>query len=360
MEGNIMKPKFLATGIGSMPFTDVQHAIDVSLTKLPEAPFWPQLPKVDLHEQMEIQYSEGMPCIVIDREKGRMYFETSGDYSEAFAQFYEAYMMAMDPEGGTGDCSAAAVSPDFSRGIYAMEKRLQSLGSQLPYGKVQTTGPCSFALTIVDENKRAIYYNEEFRDVVIKALAMKCRWQIQKFQPFAEKVICFVDEPILSGFGSSTYISVKREDVVTHLAEMIAAIHMDNGIAGIHCCGNTEWSILIDAGVDIVNFDAFGYGDTIAMYPEAVKTHLERGGMLAWGVVPTSKAIQEQTIKSMVAHFEKMMDNLASKGIDKQLIVEQAIITPSCGTGSMAPADAEKVFEMTALLSKAMREKYEL
>jgi hypothetical protein len=73
-----------------------------------------------------------------------------------------------------------------------MKKRLQSLGSKLPFGKVQTTGPCSFALTIVDENKRAIYYNEEFRDIVIKALAMKCRWQIQKFQPFAQKVICFV------------------------------------------------------------------------------------------------------------------------------------------------------------------------
>jgi hypothetical protein len=53
-----------------------------------------------------------------------------------------------------------------------------------------------------------------------------------------------------------------------------------------------------------------------------------------------------------------MMDNLASKGIDKQLIVEQAIITPSCGTGSMDPADAELVFEMTHSLSKAMREKY--
>lgn len=353
-----MKPKFLATGIGSMPFQDVEFAVDVAISKLPEAPFWPQLPKLGLNEQMEIQYSEGMPCIEIDREKGRMYFDTSGDYSEAFAEFYEAYMAAMDPDEGTGDCSAMAIGPEFSKGVYAMEKRLQSQGSKLPFVKVQTTGPCSFALTIVDENKRAIYYNEEFRDVVIKALAMKSRWQIQKFQPFAEKVICFIDEPILSGFGSSTYISVKREDVVAHIAEVIEAIHTDNAIAGVHCCGNTEWSILIDAGVDLVNFDAFEFGETIAMYPEAVKAHLERGGMLAWGVVPTSKAIREQTVESMVAHFEKMMDNLAAKGIDKQLIVEQAVITPSCGTGSMAPEDAEKVFDMVHALSKAMREKY--
>jgi hypothetical protein len=223
---------------------------------------------------------------------------------------------------------------------------------------VQTTGPCSFALTIVDENKRAIYYNEEFRDVVVKAMAMKYRWQIRKFQPFAEQVICFIDEPILSGFGSSTYVSVKREHVVVHLADVIEAVHMDKGIAGIHCCGNTEWSILIDAGVDMVNFDAFDYGETIAMYADSVKEHLDRGGLLAWGVVPTSTVIRDQTVESLVEHFESMMDNLASRGIDKEQIVEQAVITPSCGTGSMDPADAERVFELTNALSATMKCRY--
>jgi hypothetical protein len=352
------KPKFLATGIGSMPFTDPQHAVSITMTKLKEAPFWPQLPKTNLNEQMEIQYSEGIPCIVIDREKSRMYFDTSGDYSEPFTEFYENYITAMDPDEGDGNCSAMSLSPEFASGLYTLETRLQHQSKKIPFIKVQTTGPCSFALTIVDENKRAIYYNEEFRDVIIKALAMKCRWQIQKFQRYAERVICFVDEPILSAFGSSTYVSVTRDDVVSHLTEMIEAIHTDNGLAGIHCCGNTEWSILIDAGVDIVNFDAFEYGETIAMYPEAVKEHLERGGMLAWGIVPTSTAIREQTVESLADHFEKMMDHLASKGIDKQLIIEQAIITPSCGTGSMDPDDAEKVFDITNRLAVAMKKKY--
>lgn len=352
------KPKFLATGIGSMPFTDPDQAVDIAITKVKDAPFWPQLPKTSLNEQMEIQYSEGMPCIIFDKEKSRMYFDTSGDYSEPFTDFYERYMIAMDPDEGNGDCSAMLIGPDFARGLYTFEKRLQQQSNKLPFVKVQTTGPCSFALTIVDENKRAIYYNEEFRDVVIKALAMKCRWQIQKFQPYAEKVICFIDEPILSAFGSSTYVSVTRDDVVSHLAEMIDAIRADNALAGIHCCGNTEWSILIDAGVEIVNFDAYEYGETIAMYAESVKKHLEKGGILAWGIVPTSTAIKKQTVDSLTDQFEKMMDNLASKGIDKQLIIEQAIITPSCGTGSMEPDDAERVFDMTDWLSAAMKEKY--
>ena len=351
------KPKFLSTAIGSMPFADPEYAAGISFSTL-DVPVWPQLSHFGLNEQMEIQYSEGMPRIVIDREKGRMYFDTTGDYSDDLAGFYEIYMAAMDPDEGTGDCSQLSISPDYSKGIYAFEKKLEEKGEKLPFVKVQTTGPCSFALTIVDENKRAIYYNEEFRDIVVKALAMKCRWQIQKFQPFAEKIICFIDEPILSAFGSSTYVTVKREDVVDHLNEVIDAVHADDALAGIHCCGNTEWSILIDAGVDIVNFDAFQYGDTIAMYPDAVKRHLERGGMLAWGIIPTSTAIRDQTVETLVTRFEGVMDNLAAQGIDKQLIMEQAIITPSCGTGSMEAGDADKVFEMIAALTKRMKAKY--
>jgi hypothetical protein len=307
---------------------------------------------------MEIQYSEAIPCAVIDYNKNRMYFDTSIDYSEIFAEFYENYMTAMDPDEGTGDCSAMEISEEFSKGIYALERALKQKSGKLPFVKVQTTGPCSFALTLVDEKKRAVYYNDEFRDVIVKALAMKCRWQIQKFKPYAENIICFIDEPILSSFGSSTYVSVTREDVVAMIKELVDAVHADNALAGVHCCGNTEWSILIDAGVDIVNFDAFEFGRTIAMYSKAVKALLERGGMLAWGIVPTSKIIREQTVQTLEERLESMMDNLAATGISKTLIAEQAIITPSCGTGSLDAADAEKVFKLTHDLSARMKEKY--
>lgn len=352
-----MKANFLSTAIGSMPFADIDHAIDVSLSCL-DAPIWPQLPSLSLLEQMEIQYSENIPCASVDFEKGRMYFQTDEDYSEKFGEFYEMYIASADPDSGDGNFEAMAISENYSKGIYALLAKLEKENKKLPWLKVQTTGPCSFALTVVDENKRAIYYNEEFRDVIVKALAMKCRWQIQKFKPYCENIICFIDEPILSAFGSSTYVSVGRDEVVGILNEVIEAVHTEGGLAGIHCCGNTEWSILIDAGVDIVNFDAFEYGDTIAMYADSVKAHLEKGGMLAWGIVPTSSAIREQTVESLEKRFEERIGNLASKGIDKQLIISQAIITPSCGTGSLESADAEKVFEMVKLLTKTMKEKY--
>ena len=57
-----------------------QDAVRVVLDSIPDAPIWPQLPANGMNEQMEIQYSEGMPRVVIDREKERMYIDTTGDY----------------------------------------------------------------------------------------------------------------------------------------------------------------------------------------------------------------------------------------------------------------------------------------
>jgi hypothetical protein len=80
---------------------------------------------------------------------------------------------------------------------------------------------------------------------------------------------------------------------------------------------------------------------------------------LAWGVVPTSVAIREQTVDTLEAKLEEGMDHLAATaGIPKELICEQAIITPSCGTGSMSSEDAEAVFELTRQLAARMKEKY--
>ena len=343
------EPRCLATAIGSLPHADPQEAVRVVLENIPDAPIWPQLPAFGLNEQMEVQYSEGIPRVVIDRAKERMYIDTTGDYSMELAEFYENYLAE--------NLDYFRITPAFSRGIYAMEAALAAAGSR-PFVKVQTTGPVSFGLTIVDENKRAIYYNAEFIDVVVKALAMKCRWQIRKFRGFAKDVICFIDEPILSAFGSSTYVSVTRDDVVAKLAEVVEAVHAEGALAGVHCCGNTEWPILMDAGVDIVNLDAFDYGETIALYPAAVKRHLLAGKALAWGIVPTNSAkIQAQTPASLVARFGALVDNLArATGLDRELIARQALVTPACGTGSLPRADAERVFAVLRDTSRLLRQ----
>ena len=57
----MMNLKGLATGIGSLPLTDAQMAVDLILRYVPGAPFWPQLPKCDRREGMIAQFSENLP-----------------------------------------------------------------------------------------------------------------------------------------------------------------------------------------------------------------------------------------------------------------------------------------------------------
>lgn len=341
-------PECMATGIGSFPHPDASAACEVILKTLPEMPLWPQLSKADYREQMEIQFSEGMPRVVLDEAKQRMYFDTGGDPTSELEKFYENCVAE--------NLEHFRISPDFSRGISEMEKRLAGKDlSSVKFFKSQVTGPVTFGLAIVDENKRSIYYNDVFRDVVVKGITMKARWLLDRFKPLGLNQVCFVDEPILSAFGSSTYVSVHREDVVSNINEVIETVHADGTLAGTHCCGNTEWPILIDAGVDIISFDAYEYGDTVAYYPDRIKTFLEEGGALAWGIVPTSEKSNQETPESLVENLKGKVKKLAGKGINEDLIWERCLLTPSCGTGSLSVELAEKIFDHLAEVSRLLR-----
>jgi hypothetical protein len=340
-----------ATAVGSFPHPEAGAACDLILANFPEVPLWPQLPRMGLNEQMEVQFSEGLPCTVIDPEKQRMYFDTASDPSAGLERFYENYL--------ADNVDHFAISEQYSRGIFTMRQRLaQRNHAPLRYFKMQVTGPLSFGLTVVDENKRAIYYNEVFRDVVVKGLAMKARWQLRQFAPCCQKRICFIDEPILSAFGSSTYVGVRREDVVAQIQEVVEAIHAEGGLAGIHCCGNTEWTIPMDAKVDIINFDAYTYGTSIVLYAERIETFLKQGGVLAWGIVPTAEAISRATTDSLADRFDALVGDLAAKGIERDLVLRNSLITASCGTGSIPLDRAERVIQETRRVSDRLKQRH--
>ncbi|MEI6562711.1 MAG: hypothetical protein WCO42_00225 [bacterium] len=342
---SIYKPGLSTTGIGSVPFFDSDQAasflFDAGLT----IPFWPQLPKRCFAEEMIPQYSEGMPCVRVEADQERILFDPANRAVE-LEEFYTKFL-ADDPD-------LFPISSDVAAGLYAFQRL--AANRTWPCVKGHTTGPITFCTGIYDADKNPLYSDPDLRDAAVKTIVRKVQWQIKFLKPFSSgRVLIFVDEPVLAAYGSSTYIYVSEEAVVEMLGEVFSAITDAGAIPGIHICGNSDWGMIVRSGVQVVNFDAYQYGASISLYANDIKTLFERGGSIAWGIVPTTTAVNKESAQSLTQLLLACFDGLMKKGISKDLLRERAIITPSCGAGSLAPDVAKRVFDLLAEVRNRMR-----
>lgn len=331
-----IKP-FSTTGIGSLPHTDPEEAVRVVLETF-DIPFWPQLTRLSFREGMTAQYSEGMPFIKVDTERGSIWIDKDDD-SEGLERFYETYT----------EETSISISEDYAKGLYAFLRTIRK--RQFEFLKCHVTGPITFTLGLKDKNSVPIYYDEEMREICLMLIKAKIRWQVEAFKANAKHIIIFIDEPILSALGSTAYIGVKTEEAFRLLKETSDAIENAGAIPGIHCCGRAEWPLILEAGVRILSFDAYEYADTLRIYPEEIRGFMESGGILALGIVPTTDAIREETSDSIKKRFFETFDGL-SKYISHETLQRNIILTPSCGTGSLSVPEASKVFQLLMRLKE--------
>ena len=340
------EPKCLSTGIGSLPHTDVESACRLVVEQFPEIPFWPQFPKLSFNETMYVQYSEKLPGLVIDKNK--IYIDLFQDLNDEFEQFYMDYM--------ANRVANFAQSREYVSGLY----RFLEFENELPGIKAikgQITGPISFGLQVVDDRSKPIYYDNIMRDILVKNLKMKAHWQEEQLSQLCETTIISVDEPYLTSLGSAV-VNLNPEEVQDNIQEVFGFI---KGLKGLHCCGNTDWPLLMDTSTDILFLDAFSYAKNLALYPEELQTFLARGGIIGWGIVPSvDEDLHQENVISLSNRFETALKSLVEKGIKFGDILHQSLITPSCGLGTLDLEVAEKALRMTNKLSKIIRKKYEL
>jgi hypothetical protein len=329
--------QIISTAIGSLPHKIVQQATELILHTFAEVPFWPQLPKRDFREGMYIQYSEGLPGAMLDPVKQRLFFTMEGDFPSAKEKFMDALIQ--------DDLDAFAMSAEYASGFHAFLEACQAGTVAPPMVKGQVTGPISLGLTVTDEKNRSILYNPEFEEIITHGLMMKARWQARKLLEVSPQAIIFIDEPYLASFGSA-FISLEREQVIQTIALISDAIKGEGVKSGAHCCGNTDWTLLMEAGVDIINFDAVSFANSITLYAEKLLPYLQGGGSLAWGVVPNSDSIREETPTTVVKRFWDGIHALEAKNIPIELLLSSVWITPCCGAGSMQEADSEKMIRL--------------
>jgi methionine synthase II (cobalamin-independent) len=331
----------LPTAIGSMPHTNPGEACSIIMKCLPDIPVWPQLPRRSPKENMIIQFSEGFPGVVIDGDK--IHIEPSTDFESKLEQIH------IDCE--QDNAREYGISTEYAAGLHAFLSK--ATGSKIVKGQV--TGPVTWGLRVTGQDGLGILYDETLAETAAKFLRLKASWQENILREISPNTIIFIDEPYLVSLGS-VFTPIPEEKVPALLEEVIKGI---KGVKGLHCCGNTNWSVLLDTKIDILSFDAYNYASSLGTHSDKVKYFLEGGGSIAWGIVPNEEeALAKESLSGLRDRLEEAMAPFTRDGVKFRQLIAQGLITPSCGLESLSPEAASLALELTAKLSRDLRSRY--
>ncbi|MHB8780167.1 MAG: uroporphyrinogen decarboxylase/cobalamine-independent methonine synthase family protein [Candidatus Geothermincolia bacterium] len=337
---------FVMSAIGSFPHADPELACELILGQIDDMPVWPQLPRRGFAESMYAQYSEGLPGAVVDLERLKVWCRSGEEVLPALEELYTAHL--------EGSLETFAISEDYAAGLHAFLRQVERRGG-VPLAKGQVTGPISFGLTVGDQNNRPILYDETLADAMVKVLAGKAAWMERAMERAGvARVVTFFDEPYLVSIGSAL-VAVSPEQVVGMLNACADAV---KGPAGVHCCGNTDWSILARTRMDLLSFDAYNYVDNLALYPSEIAAWLERGGRLAWGIIPNNEAYRDETAASLADRWNAGVELLAGRGVPRELLTQGCLITPSCGLEGVSEQECAEILKLTSDTTALLRERH--
>jgi len=352
----VFEPKGLATGIGSLPHTGVEDAMSLVKKYIPHIPHWPQLPQRGRQENFVEQYLKPLVkagLLVDDGDKE--YFDTTRpDWADNVTSYYNLCLAYK--EGDISVLDEFAFPEDAAVGFYAYLEDLKKGTGSAQVLKGQVVGPLTAAFQIKDERGRFAYYNDQLRDLIVKTIAMHSAWQALQLARFGLPVMIFVDEPSIRVYGQSSYITVTGEAIKEDLEAVFQAVHAMGAMAGVHCCDAIDWSILFESSVEVVNFDAYNYFSSIIPFLSSLKGFLKRGGILAWGVVPTlDDLVLDEDEASLLAILDREWKELTKRGVSRKLLFRNCIIAPACGTGLLDVEIAEKIYAKTCAVSEKLR-----
>jgi methionine synthase II (cobalamin-independent) len=325
-----------------MPHTNPEEACSEVSRYLKDIPAWPQLPGRSYLENMCAQFSEGFPGAVVRGET--LFIDRAQDLDKELEEFYSAYL--------ENNIDKYPITRDYAAGLHSFLglKNLTPLAV-----KGQVTGPVTWGLSITDNEKRPIIYDDTLGDMVAKFLRLKAGWQEKTLKKMAKDTIIFVDEPYMATFGSVS-MNLSRARVVSLLEEVFRGLE---GLTGVHCCGNTDWSVLLETSVDILSFDAYNYAPSLSLYPAEIKKFLEKGGAIAWGIVPNDEeSLVKESVASLKDRLEEAMAPFTRNGVPFPQLISQGLLTPSCGLASLSEEAASRALELLSELSSNIRKRY--
>jgi hypothetical protein len=277
-------PACASTGVGSLPFRSANDAVAHVMSSY-DLPFCPQLPAVE--GDMVTQWLGANPY--------RCGWSTERDRERPRA--WDAFR------------SALAERPP-AHGV----------------AKLQVTGPLTLAVALEGRESAGGRVGAlGFARELAAWLAAAAAEQTRALGELGLRTLVVVDEPCLEALA----LDPARAATVWEPLRAAAPAW------GLHVCCRVPWDVVEHAEPDLISFDLAGTRSADRRGITALERLLRRGGRVAWGVMRVDS--DDQTAAGARWLWEAVTA-LRVRGLDRDGVLAQSLVTPSCGTALASPA----------------------
>jgi methionine synthase II (cobalamin-independent) len=323
----------LATGVGSLPGTDIAEAVRLVVGELPDLPHLPELPERGATASMT-----GRALAIV---------------AELGADLQPAGWRLTGSGPGRDQRRARSL---LAQDLDMLEEALQGFVGHL---KVQVAGPWTLAATVERPRGDKVLADHGARRELAQALAEGVRGHladVRRRVSGAGPFLLQVDEPALgavlaaqvptaSGFGK--HRAVDRPELSEHLAWVFTAAAESGAEPWAHSCApGTPLDLLRGAGARGLSVDL---GVLAAADHDVLGDALEAGDGVALGVVPSVDPATSPTDRTLTDRVltDRVLGWLDLLGLDPEAVGQRLLVTPACGLAGASPVWVRRALTLT-------------
>lgn len=316
-------PSGIATGMGGLPHRDAAEAAEFVLEQMELAAI-PTLPRRSPAEGSIAQAMVGMRGITV------------GQYGS----------ISVDP--ARVDPLAPVVTDLHHDAFGGFRAFLEAARGRSGWVKWQVVGPVTLGQALM---RAGVPMSVAFEAAVrcVRQRVEHLAAAVDTALPYCDQLV-FVEEADLANLMDSGF-PVAPDTAIDLVSGALAAVE-SVGVAGLHVCGLADIPSQLATGPAVLSVPVRAEVLESAGY---LLRYMERGGFVAWGVVPTSGPIPTSAERPW-RHLSKLWCDMVGLGADPALLRRQSIITPECGLSPHTPSVALRVHRIAAEVSSRVRD----
>ena len=333
--------------LGTLPYDNIDTATKMVAKLFEKLPFNAILPVLNDEDSLVNRTLEFIPGVKIENKK--VHFKiTSSHYKKWMGKLDIAFnnptMENLEP---------FAINSPFLEKYLQIIKKFQS-----PNAVINLLGPFTVSQLLLNAAEEQMLVDKTYRKLFIQAVCVKALWAIEKIKEFSPetKPLVILEEPLYGNLGN-----VKREneeitiDLVTALfARVVEKLKDAGAYVGVQCLEKCDWKIPINAGVDLISFDAYNNPNNLSIIPEQITEFIARGGKINWAIVPV---INESIVKALnIDYVAKRlfatMEGVILAGVPEPFVYNSAYVSIQGNTSHLPIIFAEKAIILANQLAK--------